>query len=130
MVLEPISNFLPPVSFPRLLKQTLPSAAVEQAETGRTRQIQETAKQFEGLLLQQVFKQMKGSDQPRWRFRKKRMERKAVLASRFKVCFGCFWPTMCLSEGGIGLWKQMAEQWSRRESANNAAKSAGLDEQI
>jgi hypothetical protein len=33
-------------------------------------------------------------------------------------------------EGGVGLWKQMAEQWSRQRSADHAAKPNGLDEQI
>jgi Rod binding domain-containing protein len=129
MVLEPISNFLPPVSFPSAPQQTLPSAAVEQAETGRTRQIQETAKQFEGLLLQQVFKQMKEATSS-LEVSEEEDGEESGFSEQIQSMFWMFLADHVSQEGGIGLWKQMAEQWSRRESANNAAKSAGLDEQI
>lgn len=129
MVLEPISHFLPPVSFPPVPQQTLQSAAVEQEEMGRNRQIQETAKQFEGLLLQQVFKQMKEATSSLGVSEEEDGE-ESGFGEQIQSMFWMFLADHVSQEGGVGLWKQMAEQWSRQESAKNAAKLAGLDEQL
>jgi len=129
MVPEPISNFLPPGSFPPALQQTLPSADGEQEETGRTRRIQETAKQFEGLLLQQVFKQMKEATSSLEVSEEEEGE-ESGFSEQIQSIFWMFLADHVSQEGGVGLWKQMAEQWSRQRSADHAAKPNGLDEQI
>jgi Rod binding domain-containing protein len=104
----------------------------DRRSAGKPEPLEETAKQFEGILLQQVFKQMKEATESLEVHEEEEGE-EAGFGEQVQSMFWMFLGEQIAQEGGVGLWKDMVRQW-RREDAMQAgsegAESAGLDGQV
>ncbi|HOK65225.1 MAG TPA: hypothetical protein PLV55_00290 [Anaerohalosphaeraceae bacterium] len=131
MPMELPSDFLiPSVSSPSLTAAERLGA--RQKSAGRTKELEETAKQFEGILLQQVFKQMKEATES-LEVNDEEEGEETGFGEQIQSMFWMFLGEQVSREGGVGLWKEMVQQWMKEESFRDAADSAGpagLDERL
>lgn len=98
-------------------------------QTADSRRLEETAKQFEGLLLQQVLKQMKEATA---QLEPEEEEDSGEVSSgeQLKSLFWTFLGEAVTQQGGFGLWETMMDQMSSQAGLSDSAGLQGLDERI
>lgn len=126
----PSDSLVPPVPLPALTAAERLGAGQE--SVGRSKELEETAKQFEGILLQQVFKQMKEATES-LEVNEEEEGEETGFGEQIQSMFWMFLGEQVSREGGVGLWKEMVQQWMREDSFRHTAESAGpagLDERL
>lgn len=124
----PSESFLSPVSVPEAALKAAERLGARRVFSDRTPELEERAKEFEGILLQQVFKQMKEATES-LEVHDEEDGEDAHFGEQIQSMFWMFLGEQISREGGVGLWKEMVNQWTRENSSGNAAAAAGLDEQ-
>jgi Rod binding domain-containing protein len=97
-------------------------------KTEDLRRLEETAKQFEGLLLEQVFKQMKEATEHLEPEEEDSGE--AAIGEQYKSMFWTFLGQSVTQQGGFGLWETIYDQMVSQAGLTDAADLTGLDERI
>ncbi len=97
-------------------------------KTEDLRRLEETAKQFEGLLLEQVFKQMKEATEQMEAEEEDSGE--AAVGEQYKSLFWTFLGQSVTQQGGFGLWETLYDQMVSQTGPAEAANLPGLDERI
>ncbi len=126
----PVESLMPSASLPSLTAAERLGTRRESA--GQIREPEEAAKQFEGILLQQIFKQMKETTEALKADEEDEGE-EAAFGEQIQSLFWMFLGEQITREGGIGYWKEMVRQWTRQESVQAASDAAGvmrLDERL
>ena len=97
-------------------------------KTKDLKRLEETAKQFEGLLLQQVFKQMKEATEQLES--EEDDEGEAAVGEQYKSMFWTFLGQSVTEQGGFGMWESIYDQMAAQPVQTNDVKFSGLGERI
>lgn len=97
-------------------------------KTKNLKRLEETAKQFEGLLLQQVFKQMKEATEQLES--EEDDEGEAAVGEQYKSMFWTFLGQSVTEQGGFGMWESIYDQMAAQAAQTSDVKFSGLDERI
>jgi len=97
-------------------------------KTKDLKRLEETAKQFEGLLLQQVFKQMKEATEQLES--EEDDEGEAAVGEQYKSMFWTFLGQSVTEQGGFGMWESIYDQMAAQAAQTNDVKFSGLGERI
>jgi len=125
--MEPIS---PVSSLPHdLLLRKDPANALrllgEGGESQTPQKLEEVAKQFEGIFLRQILKEMRSASASL------EEDSEDVAADQVQSMIWDFWAQAMTERGGLGLWKLIYQQFADRVADRPAAEAApALDEQI
>ena len=96
-------------------------------KTKDLKRLEEAAKQFEGLLLQQVFKQMKEATE---QLESEEDEGEAAVGEQYKSMFWTFLGQSVTEQGGFGMWESIYDQMAAQAVQTSDVKFSGLDERI
>jgi Rod binding domain-containing protein len=105
------------------------AAAGSGEQTEDLRRLEETAKQFEGLLLEQVFKQMKEATE-QLESEEDEDSGEAAVGEQYKSMFWTFLGQSITQQGGFGLWESIYDQMVSQAGLTDAADLSGLDERV
>jgi len=97
-------------------------------KTKDLKRLEETAKQFEGLLLQQVFKQIKEATEQLES--EEDDEGEAAVGEQYKSMFWTFLGQSVTEQGGFGMWESIYDQMAAQAAQTNDVKFSGLGERI
>lgn len=126
----PIESLMSSASLPSLTAAERLGTRRESA--GQAREMEEAAKQFEGILLQQIFKQMKEATEA-LKAEEEEEGEEAAFGEQIQSLFWMFLGEQITQEGGTGYWKEMVRQRTWQESVQAASNAAGvmrLDERL
>jgi Rod binding domain-containing protein len=86
--------------------------------------LEEVARQFEGIFLHQILKQMQSATASL------EDESEDPAGEQIKSMYWDFWAETLTQRGGVGLWKSLYRQLSRMVRDEDAAGNPQLNEQI
>lgn len=92
--------------------------------TGDPEKVRDVARQFEGILLQQVLKQMKEASAPL------EDESEDSSSEQIKSMYWSFWADAITERGGLGMWKQIYKQLADVTGQTPGAAAGQLDESV
>ena len=101
-----------------------PSPLEQTKVSGNTEALKETAKQFEGVFIQQLFNQMKqGLEQIA-------VEDEESSTEHIKNMYWTFMADVVTEQGGLGMWKQIYQQMSGQSAESPIPAESQLDEKV